>query len=427
MGRPSLLALLLLPWPAAPAAAQRVRADAEVPVAGVPVSAPGAVAPAVLAPLSVSPVPGAAPALSAPAAAVPAAPLPAAAAAAAVAPAAAPSAVPATAKAAAPRAAPALTGTAARLDRDGKAPAGAKAAGALDALYDGAASPGGGAVPVAASDAPDAPRASGLAKGPPRLLARFPAARGEITWRQALSLANPNSRHNRLRVPFRFDAERRKEAEMYRANLGYVLGLRSETYEQEKTRLRLEAQKRLRDERSAKARARYGLPPLASVDAPVVALGRSLGKGVQGEAFADARDPSRAVKVFDRAAPEQVQEMAAILNAVADQGHDVERVRLVRTEDGRWGLEMRNLSREDGWTDLDLYAHVHGARASREAVARAHRILGAVGRESEAALGVDAADWKYGLTGGGSDEFLENFKINAKTGEVTCFDCLVLW
>ncbi|MDE2490423.1 MAG: hypothetical protein KGM24_06215 [Elusimicrobia bacterium] len=44
-----------------------------------------------------------------------------------------------------------------------------------------------------------------------------------------------------------------------------------------------------------------------------------------------------------------------------------------------------------------------------------------------AALGVDAADWKHGLVGGSGDEYLENFAIDRRTGEVVCFDCLVRW
>lgn len=280
--------------------------------------------------------------------------------------------------------------------------------------------------------APSVPVAAAPARGPPSVqspskrTSRFPVLRGEIGWKEFFRLVNPGSIENTVRTPFKSSREHELESRMYDQNLGYALGFRERTWEKEQTALRVEKRAREMAETSAKVRAAYGLPAFLANAPPAVELGTKLGEGGQGIAYRRAGKPGRVVKIFRGATGEQLQEMAAILDAVADQGFAVERVTVVRV-DGGYGLEMREVSRDTGWSNLATYARVRGPRESRAAVEKAEKILFAVGRESKKTLGFDAADWKAGFGGDISDDHLENFVINAETGEVSCFDCLVKW
>lgn len=241
-------------------------------------------------------------------------------------------------------------------------------------------------------------------------------------------MANPASEANTVRAFIKLSREKDLEAAMYRHNLGYLLGFQPRTYQQAEALKRDAERRRVLAERGARVRAAYGLPEFTSLSPPAAVLGRSLGSGGQGEAFLSATRPGYAVKTFRGASGEQLQEMAAILNAVADQGQPVARVRLVRLDDGGYGLEMPAYSREDGWGDLAMFVRFN--RRAPEALAaerQAEAVLHAVGRETERVLGVNAADWKAGLDGVVSDDHLENFMFNRKTGKIVCFDCLVKW
>lgn len=311
---------------------------------------------------------------------------------------------------------------------------------ALASLYEGgsaasspddapsAGAPGAGPAALAASR----PVAAASPRGPPsaereKKRSRFPVLRAEIGWREFLSLVNPASPANTVRAAFKFARERELESRMYAQNLGYALGFRERNWEDEQAHLRLQKRARELAETSAKVRAAYGLAPFLPNAPPRVELGTKLGEGGQGIAYRREGKPGRAVKVFRGAPGEQLQEMAAILDAVADQGFAVERVTVVRV-DGGYGLEMRELSRETGWTNLASFTRLRrGAPEARRAEEAAEKILFAVGRESKRALGFDAADWKAGFGGVISEDHLENFVVNEKTGEVSCFDCLVKW
>jgi hypothetical protein len=325
-------------------------------------------------------------------------------------------------------------------ERKGSAAHSSRQAGELRALYDGGSAasvpddaprenPGRAAAPLA----PSRPEASAAPRAPPasppaRAASRFPLRRGEITWKEAWRLANPASDANTVRAGFKSARERERESAMYRHNLGYLLGFQPYDFQKTEALKRDAERRRVLAERGARVRAAYGLPEFTSLSPPAAVLGRRLGAGGQGEAFLSATRPGYAVKTFRGATGEQLQEMAAILNAVADQGQPVARVRLVKIADGGYGLEMPEYSRADGWMDLATFVRFH--RRAPEALAaesQAEEALRAVGRESERVLGVDAADWKAGLDGVVSDDHLENFMFNRKTGKIVGFDPLVKW
>lgn len=281
--------------------------------------------------------------------------------------------------------------------------------------------------------APSVPVAAAPARGPPSVqslskrTSRFPVLRGEIGWKEFFRLVNPGSRENTVRAPFKTSREHELESRMYDQNLGYAFGFRERTWEKQQTVLRLEKRARELAETSAKVREAYGLPAFLPNAPPRVELGTKLGEGGQGIAYRRVGNPGRVVKTFRGATGEQLQEMAAILGAVADQGFAVERVTVVRV-DGGYGLEMRELLRETGWSNLATYTRVRrGTPEALRAEEAAEKILHAVGRESKRTLGFDAADWKAGFGGVISDDHLENFVIHAETGEISCFDCLVKW
>jgi len=282
-------------------------------------------------------------------------------------------------------------------------------------------------LPHAESKSDGAPTLRALYDGGPAP-SRFPTVRGEISWREAWRLANPASDANTVRAPVKFAAEREKEAAMYRHNLGYLFGLRPHSFHKAEALARDAERRRVLAERGARVRAAYALPEFTSLSPPAAALGRKLGSGGQGDAFASATRTGYAVKTFRGATGAQLQEMAAILNAVADQGQPVARVRLVSLAGGGYGLEMPEYSRETGWNSLAAYVRVRrGSPEARAAERQAEDALHAVGRETERVLGVNAADWKAGFGGAISDDHLENFAINPKTGRIACFDCLVKW
>ncbi|MDX6769951.1 MAG: hypothetical protein SF051_10495 [Elusimicrobiota bacterium] len=285
------------------------------------------------------------------------------------------------------------------------------------------------AASVAPADAPASADAPAPADAP-RGLARLPVVRGEVGWREAWELANPNSRRNRVGyMPKGWPRDRRTallEAEMWSQNLAYLLGRSPETFDALDARRRREQREERRAALSAKVRAAYRLPPVEGLRLPAAALGRRLGAGSQGEAFEKEGDPRRVIKVFAGATPGQLQEMAAIHAALADAGHPVERLGLVRLPDGRLGLEMRRFAREDGWSFLDSYARARG-RAASGLVERADATLRAVTAETTRAFGVDAADWKTGLDGTVDDDYLGNFAYNERTGELAAFDPVALW
>jgi hypothetical protein len=258
---------------------------------------------------------------------------------------------------------------------------------------------------------------------------RFPVARGEIGWKQALSMALPGSKVNTVRTGYKSTRDREIETDMWTHNLGYVLGLKPRDYNAQQ--LRDNRQKRLAKlvERGALVRAAYHLPPFESLTLPLVTPGRKLGEGGQGKAYAVEGDPTKALKTFNRTAGPQMQEYAAIMNSLHDQGQPVPRVRLVQLPDGTVAMEMPRYDRTTGWSELASRARFHPkdpAVIAGDAIAQA--TLRAVTRETERTLGVDAADWKQGFFGGGDgDEYLENFAIQEKTGAIAAFDPLALW
>ncbi|MDE2509932.1 MAG: hypothetical protein KGL74_02305, partial [Elusimicrobia bacterium] len=256
---------------------------------------------------------------------------------------------------------------------------------------------------------------------------RFPLTRGEIGWRQVWTLLNPYSPANTVPHALKSDAMRERESRMYRHNVAYVFGYRPETFADAEVRARKAERARVRDERGARIRAAYALLPFDTLRPATASLGRKIGSGAQGDAYEAAGDPRRVVKVFRDATPSQLQEFAAVVNAVADGGAPVARVTLVRLPDGRYGLEMPHFSAEEGWTSLLNYTAFHRGPEARAAEARADETLRAVMRESQRVAGVELADWKAGLGGGISDDYLDNFAYRPKTGELMCFDCVVLW
>lgn len=335
-----------------------------------------------------------------------------------------------------------LKGGAAKLlpGKDGKAVAPEKRQESLRQTFDGglaAASKDSGdvagkeSVPVALSPFKPAGRtAKGEIPRPQGIkVSRFPLRRGEIGWKEMWRLLNPGSDANTEKyVYFKNNAVLEKEAAMHRHNVGYVLGFRPYTWEKTEQLRRAEERARTLAERGARVRSFYGLPEFTSLSPPLVELGEKLGQGGQGVAYRVAGKPQRAVKVFNGAEGRQLQEMAAILNAVADQGFPVERVTVVRLPDGRYGLEMRTFERAGGWTQLATAFRVRrGDKQIQKAVTRAEETLHAIGRETKKALGIDAADWKAGFGGEISDDHLENFAYRDDTGEIIAFDPLVKW
>jgi hypothetical protein len=242
-----------------------------------------------------------------------------------------------------------------------------------------------------------------------------------------LRLVNPYSPVNTVRAPLKTSSDRALEERKWRQNAGYALGVFPRNFEAQERHDREAAREARLKELGERVRAAYDFPPLDR-DSPPVVLGQKLGEGGQGSAYAVEGRRGRAVKVFRGAALAQLEEMAAILNTVADDGAPIERVELARLKGGGWGLEMRDLSRERGWINLATYVRVHPkAAAERKLVSRADKALFALGRETKRVLGFDAADWKAGFAGEISDDYLENFAYNPETGELTCFDGLVRW
>lgn len=257
---------------------------------------------------------------------------------------------------------------------------------------------------------------------------RFPLRRGEITWSRMWALLNPASELNTVKYAYKSNTMLDQEAAMHRHNVAYVFGFRPRSWkDQDVLDRRLKREQELAAY-GAKVRAYYGLPAFSTLRPPPVELGAKLGDGGQGAAYRRKDRPDRAIKTFRFASGAQLQEMAAILNAVADQGYPVERVTLVSLPGGEYGLEMRTLNKESGWGDLAMAFRWHGKEAKvKKAVARAEETLHAIGRESEKALGINAADWKAGFGGAVSDDHLENFAYRDDTGEIAGFDPLVKW
>ena len=277
--------------------------------------------------------------------------------------------------------------------------------------------------PVGKAAKGEVPRPQGIK------ISRFPLRRGEIGWKEMWRLLNPGSDANTEKyVYFKNAAVLDKEAAMHRHNVGYVFGFRPYTWEKTEQLRRAEERARVLAERGARVRSFYGLPEFTSLSPPLVELGDKLGQGGQGVAYRVAGKPGRAVKVFNGAEGRQLQEMAAILNAVADQGFPVERVTVVRLPDGRYGLEMRTFERAGGWVELAMaFRHRRMDKKVQKAVTLAEETLHAIGRETKKALGIDAADWKAGFGGEISDDHLENFAYRDDTGEIIAFDPLVKW
>lgn len=313
---------------------------------------------------------------------------------------------------------------------------------ALGAHYDGGTVPkspsasvvsggvGPGAAPLARSAAfeptakPAVPAAPSARRG---WLSRFPVFRGEIGWRRAWQLADSSSKENTVNNwSLKDSSQRRRESEMHRHNIGYLFGFRERTFHDQDLLNRAVERERVRVERGEKVRAAYKLPSFSSENAPTAILGQELGSGGQGAAYRRADAPGHAVKVFRDTPPAQLQEMAAILDAVAAKGYPVERVKIVRIAEG-YGLDMRHFSYENGWSNLATYVRARPASETAALVRRAEDTLHAVGAESKRVLGVSAADWKAGFDGAVSDDHLENFVVNRRTGELVCFDCLVRW
>lgn len=260
-------------------------------------------------------------------------------------------------------------------------------------------------------------------------LSRFPVFRGEITWKQTWSYLNPGSADNTIKYNWgKSDRMLDEESERWSHNAGYALGFRDKPWSKMDAERRAEKRRLELAETGAKVRAFYGLPAFTTLSPPLVELGPRLGEGGQATAYEVKGKPHRAVKVFRHTGGRQLQEMAAILNAVADQGYPAERVTLVRLPNGDYGLEMRRFDRSEGWSDLAMYTRLHrGEPTAREAERKAEELLHAIGRETKKALGFDAADWKAGFTGEISDDHLENFFYHRETQEVAGFDPLVRW